>query len=83
MSPWRIWTKLGGNSSYKPLGASYAAQGPQKQPEIIEIYVLETKKNNQIRLSPFKGPLHAFTGVGRNSVSVEIDCGPGFPGFRT
>ena len=24
----RIWTKLGGNSSYKPPGASYIAQGP-------------------------------------------------------
>ena len=32
----RIWTKLCGNSSYKPPGASYTAQGPQKQPEIIK-----------------------------------------------
>ena len=29
-----MWTKLGGNSSYKPLGASNIAQGPQKQPGI-------------------------------------------------
>ena len=26
----RIWTKLGGHSSYKPPGASYTAQGPLK-----------------------------------------------------
>ena len=30
----RIWTKPGGNSSNKPPGASYTAQGPQKQSEI-------------------------------------------------
>ena len=32
----RIWTKLGGNSSYKPPGASYTAHGPQKQSEIFK-----------------------------------------------
>ena len=32
----RSWTKLGGNSSYKPPGASYSAQAPQKQTEILE-----------------------------------------------
>ena len=33
---------LKGNSSYKPPGASYIAQGPQKQPEILyyTFYVL-------------------------------------------
>ena len=30
----RIGTKRGGNSSYKPPGVSYTAQGPQKQKEI-------------------------------------------------
>ena len=38
----RIWMKLGENSSYKPPGASYTAQGPQKQPEIF--------KNTAIRI---------------------------------
>ena len=32
----RIWTKLGGFFSYKPPGASYTPQGPQKQPEIVK-----------------------------------------------
>ena len=32
----RIWTELRGNSSYKPPGVSYAAQGPQKQPNSLE-----------------------------------------------
>ena len=32
----RIWTKLEGNSSYKSPGASYTAQGAQKQPEILK-----------------------------------------------
>ena len=30
----RIWMKLGETSSYKPPGAFYTAQGPQKPPEI-------------------------------------------------
>ena len=33
--PW-IWMKLGEKISYKPPGASYTAQGPQKQSEIIK-----------------------------------------------
>ena len=36
MSPRRIWTKLRRNSSYEPPGASYTAQTPQKQPEILK-----------------------------------------------
>ena len=32
----RIWTKLEGDSSYKPPGASYTAQGRQKQPDIMK-----------------------------------------------
>ena len=32
----RIWMKLGGNSSCKPPGDSYTAQGPQKQLEIFK-----------------------------------------------
>ena len=32
----QIWTNLGGNSSYKPPGASYAAPGPQQQPEFFK-----------------------------------------------
>ena len=32
----RIWTKLGENYSYKPPGACYTPQGPQKQPEFIK-----------------------------------------------
>ena len=32
----RIWMKLGGNSSYRPPGASYTSQGPQKQAEVIK-----------------------------------------------
>ena len=35
--PWaRIWRKYNGNSSHKPPGASYPAQGPQKQSEILK-----------------------------------------------
>ena len=36
MSLRRIWTKLGGKSSYTPPGASYVAQRPQKQAEILK-----------------------------------------------
>ena len=36
----RIWTKHRANSSYKPPGASYTAQGLQKQPEIIKTLLL-------------------------------------------
>ena len=32
----RIWTELRGNSYYKPPGASYMAQGPQKQTETFK-----------------------------------------------
>ena len=32
----RIWTTLGGNSSYNPTEASYTAQGLQKQPAILK-----------------------------------------------
>ena len=44
VSPRRIWTKLGGNSSYKHPGASHTAQGPRKQPEILKnlLYSLST-----------------------------------------
>ena len=44
----RIWTKLWGNSSYKPPPeASYTAQGPQKQPEIIKsmLHISSTKND--------------------------------------
>ena len=43
---WRIWTKLGGKSSYKPPGASYTAQGPQKQPEILDTLLLFVEQIN-------------------------------------
>ena len=36
----RIWMKLGRNSFYKSPGASYTAQGPEKQPEILKNLVL-------------------------------------------
>ena len=36
MSLRRMWARLKGKSSYKPPGASYTAQGPQKQPEILK-----------------------------------------------
>ena len=44
----RIWTKLGGNSSYEPAGASYTVQASQKQPEIrknqrFRNYILKNK----------------------------------------
>ena len=45
----RIWAKLTGNSSYKPPGASYTAQGPQKQPEIMQrcVFVYSKTKVTQ------------------------------------
>ena len=48
----RIWSKLAGYSSYKPPGASYTAQGPQKQPETLNTYfILFDKFQQQIKLS--------------------------------
>ena len=41
----RIWTKLGGKSSYNPPGASYTAQGPQTQPEIVKNLLFRNYKN--------------------------------------
>ena len=41
-----------GNSSYKPSGASYTAQGPQKQPEIFKnllYYSITNPKNPFVR----------------------------------
>ena len=48
MSHRRIWTTLGENPSYKPPGASYIAQGPQKQQEILKalLSVFSTRKHN-------------------------------------
>ena len=66
----RIWTKHGGKSSYKPPGAFYIAQGPQKQPEIMNNYFSETMENQQslyIQLYsfvfPLKGLYTAFKGT--------------------
>ena len=43
----RIWTKLGDFFSYKPPGASFTAQGPQKQPEVIKNLFLYFKTKFQ------------------------------------
>ena len=45
-----IRTKLGGNSSYKPCGASYTAPGPQKQPEFSKnlLYISSAKHNKSV-----------------------------------
>ena len=63
----RIWTTLGGNSSYKLPGASYTAQGHQKQPEINkQLFLLFDRKLKQIvapiifPLKPFLHPLTFF-----------------------
>ena len=52
---------LRGNSSYKPPGASYAAQGPQKQPEILKSQLFMFQKNKTIPLYsvifPLKGAI--------------------------
>ena len=44
-----IWMKLGGHASYKPPGAYYTAQGPQKQPEILKnlLFVVKQLQNFQ------------------------------------
>ena len=41
----RIWTKLWGNSFYKPPGAYYTAQGPQEQPEIVKTYFIFSQQH--------------------------------------
>ena len=46
----RIWTKLGGNSSYKPPGASCIAQGPQKQPDIFKNQLCMLRQNPKFPL---------------------------------
>ena len=44
-----IWTRLGGNSSYKPPGAYYIAQGPQKQPDILKSQLFIVYKQSKLR----------------------------------
>ena len=61
----RIWTKLGGNSSYKPPRAYYTAQGTQKQPEILKIQLCifyENSKNKYLiyLYIPFLGALYSY-----------------------
>ena len=54
--------KIRGNSSYKPSGASYTAQGPQEQPEIVKkIFVLPRQQNIQ---TLFFGPGFRFPDFG-------------------
>ena len=44
-----MWQKLGDNSSYKPPGASYADQGPQKHAEILKHLLFRNYKNIYIK----------------------------------
>ena len=64
--PW-IWTKLEGNSSYKPPGAYHIAQGPQKQSEILNIIFFMSCKQSHIPLHfiSFLGPKLSFKGGSR------------------
>ena len=59
----RIWTKLEGNSSYKLPGASYTAQGPQKQSETFKhILFMFRMKNNQSMCEKCLGPFLTIFG---------------------
>ena len=54
MSLRRIWTKIGGNSSDKPPGASYTAQGPQTHPENIKnIFLCLNYNQAQVKVVSF------------------------------
>ena len=60
----RIWTKLGERITYKPSGASYTAQGRQKQPEIVKNILLCIEQINKFNSSPLLslyGPVNALT----------------------
>ena len=49
--------KLWENSSYRPLGASYTAQGPQKQSEILISLLFRHYKQTKHRFISLYSPL--------------------------
>ena len=80
MSSRRILTKLGRNSSYELLRASYAAQGPQKQPEILErlLFVslaINTNFDNQGTLTVVDSSVSSITGALTNTGTINIQPG--------
>ena len=58
MSWRRIWTNFRGNSSYKPPGASYTAQGPQTQLEIVKNQLCIFQHKNKKLVTYTKSIIH-------------------------
>ena len=54
--------KLVGNSSYTPLGASYTAQGPQKQAEIMndQLFIFQNISKNRKPIKNISTPIEKY-----------------------
>ena len=68
----RIWTKLGGNYSYKPPGVSHTAQRPQKQPEILKTNFLYSIKNGKSLFLDLDFGFQTFAAGSRKEISCRI-----------
>ena len=69
-----IWTKLGAKSFYKPPGASYKAQGPQKQSETLKnIPVMSSTKNKNLDCWTWISVSTPFEPVSGRIVHVDFE----------